>query len=36
MSQKVLSQTLKGLQRDGLVSGHAFATVPGTVNPLRA
>jgi DNA-binding HxlR family transcriptional regulator len=31
VSQKVLSQTLKGLERDGLVSRRAFATVPVTV-----
>ncbi len=31
VSQKVLSQTLKSLQRDGLVSRKAFATVPVTV-----
>jgi DNA-binding HxlR family transcriptional regulator len=31
MSQKVLSQTLKKLERDGLVSRAAFATVPVTV-----
>ncbi len=31
LSQKVLSQTLKGLERDGLVSRQAFATVPVTV-----
>lgn len=31
ISQKVLSQTLKRLQRDGLVSRAVFATVPVTV-----
>jgi DNA-binding HxlR family transcriptional regulator len=31
MSQKVLSQTLKKLERDGLVSRAAFPTVPVTV-----
>ena len=31
VSQKVLSQTLKKLERDGLVSRKAFATVPVTV-----
>ncbi len=31
VSQKVLSQTLKRLERDGLVSRRAFATVPVTV-----
>jgi DNA-binding HxlR family transcriptional regulator len=31
ISQKVLSQTLKNLERDGLVSRKAFATVPVTV-----
>ena len=31
VSQKVLSQTLKSLQRDGLVNRRAFATVPVTV-----
>jgi DNA-binding HxlR family transcriptional regulator len=31
VSQKVLSQTLKRLERDGLVQRHAFATVPVTV-----
>jgi DNA-binding HxlR family transcriptional regulator len=31
LSQKVLSQTLKDLQRDGLVHRAAFATVPVTV-----
>jgi DNA-binding HxlR family transcriptional regulator len=31
LSQKVLSQTLKGLERDGLVSRKATATVPVTV-----
>jgi DNA-binding HxlR family transcriptional regulator len=31
VSQKVLSQTLKRLERDGLVSRKAFATVPVTV-----
>lgn len=31
ISQKVLSQTLKGLERDGLVTRTAFATVPVTV-----
>ncbi len=31
LSQKVLSQTLKKLERDGLISRHAFATVPVTV-----
>lgn len=31
LSQKVLSQTLKNLERDGLVRRQAFATVPVTV-----
>ena len=31
LSQKVLSQTLKGLERDGLIVRKAFATVPVTV-----
>ena len=31
VSQKMLSQTLKSLERDGLVSRKAFATVPITV-----
>ncbi len=31
VSQKVLSQTLKRLERDGLLSRTAFATVPVTV-----
>lgn len=31
ISQKVLSQTLKKLERDGLVSRQVFATVPVTV-----
>jgi len=31
LSQKVLSQTLKNLERDGLVTRKAFATVPVTV-----
>ena len=31
LSQKVLSQTLKSLERDGLVQRRAFATVPVTV-----
>lgn len=31
ISQKVLSQTLKKLERDGLVSRSVFATVPVTV-----
>lgn len=31
LSQKALSQTLKGLERDGLVRRTAFATVPVTV-----
>ena len=31
VSQKVLSQTLKALERDGLVSRSAFPTVPVTV-----
>ncbi len=31
ISQKVLSQTLKKLERDGLISRKAFATVPVTV-----
>ncbi|MBO1326081.1 helix-turn-helix transcriptional regulator [Acetobacter sp. TBRC 12305] len=31
ISQKVLSQVLKNLERDGLVSRQAFATVPVTV-----
>jgi DNA-binding HxlR family transcriptional regulator len=32
ISQKVLSQILKRLERDGLISRTAFATVPVTVN----
>jgi DNA-binding HxlR family transcriptional regulator len=31
LSQKVLSQTLKNLERDGLISRKAIATVPVTV-----
>lgn len=31
ISQKMLSQTLKSLERDGLVGRRAFATVPVTV-----
>lgn len=31
ISQKMLSQTLKSLERDGLVRRRAFATVPVTV-----
>src|ERR1700742_5328545 len=31
LSQKMLSQTLKSLERDGLVSRKAIATVPVTV-----
>lgn len=31
ISQKMLSQTLKGLERDGIVSRRAIATVPVTV-----
>lgn len=31
LSQKVLSQTLKSLERDGLVTRKAYATVPVTV-----
>jgi DNA-binding HxlR family transcriptional regulator len=31
VSQKMLSQTLKNLERDGLVRRQAFATVPVTV-----
>jgi DNA-binding HxlR family transcriptional regulator len=31
VSQKVLSQALKGLERDGLITRRAFATVPVTV-----
>jgi DNA-binding HxlR family transcriptional regulator len=31
VSQKMLSQTLKNLERDGLVARRAFATVPVTV-----
>jgi DNA-binding HxlR family transcriptional regulator len=31
LSQKMLSQTLKSLERDGLISRRAFATVPVTV-----
>lgn len=31
ISQKVLSQSLKRLERDGLISRRAFATVPVTV-----
>ena len=31
ISQKMLSQTLKSLERDGLVARRAFATVPVTV-----
>ncbi|MFV0622488.1 winged helix-turn-helix transcriptional regulator [Sphingomonas sp. ac-8] len=32
ISQKMLSQTLRSLERDGLVTRHAFATVPVTVS----
>jgi DNA-binding HxlR family transcriptional regulator len=31
ISQKMLTQTLRSLERDGLVSRHAYATVPVTV-----
>ncbi|WP_332681408.1 winged helix-turn-helix transcriptional regulator [Bosea sp. (in: a-proteobacteria)] len=31
ISQKMLSQTLKSLERDGLIGRRAFATVPVTV-----
>ena len=31
VSQKMLSQTLKAMERDGLVARRAFATVPVTV-----
>ena len=31
ISQKMLSQTLKSLERDGLISRRVFATVPVTV-----
>lgn len=31
ISQKVLSQTLKSLERDGLLTRHAYPTVPVTV-----
>ncbi|GAB2959050.1 helix-turn-helix domain-containing protein [Micromonospora polyrhachis] len=31
ISQKMLTQTLRGLERDGLVTRRAFATVPVTV-----
>lgn len=31
VSQKMLSQTLRSLERDGLITRHAFATVPVTV-----
>lgn len=31
LSQKVLSQTLKGLERDGLIHRKAYPTVPVTV-----
>ncbi len=31
VTQKMLTQTLRGLERDGLVSRHAKATVPVTV-----
>jgi DNA-binding HxlR family transcriptional regulator len=31
ISQKMLSQVLKSLERDGLIRRHAFATVPVTV-----
>lgn len=31
LSQKVLSQTLKGLERDGLIRRKAYPTVPVTV-----
>lgn len=31
ISQKMLSQTLKSLERDGLIARKAFATVPVTV-----
>lgn len=32
ISQKMLSQTLRSLERDGLVTRHAVATVPVTVS----
>lgn len=32
VSQKMLSQTLRSLERDGLVTRHAVATVPVTVS----
>lgn len=32
ISQKMLSQTLRALERDGLVTRHAVATVPVTVS----
>lgn len=32
VSQKMLSQTLRALERDGLVTRHALATVPVTVS----
>jgi DNA-binding HxlR family transcriptional regulator len=31
LSQKMLAQTLRKLERDGLIGRHAFATVPVTV-----
>jgi DNA-binding HxlR family transcriptional regulator len=32
ISQKMLSQTLRSLERDGLITRHVFATVPVTVS----